>query len=166
MSTSALDLWLDAAGAVGQPRLSGDERRTLKILVSERVRELRPYVSPAHEPGGRPWRTSAPGEDDGRQEATPTAPLLLAPVAVTPVAVSAEPTLSAREREVATLLIDGLSNAEIAAALWIGIDTVRTHIKRVIQKTGAKNRTHAAALIVRQQIAHMADSQERVANVV
>jgi DNA-binding CsgD family transcriptional regulator len=216
MPRSALELWLDTAGVVDRRRLSGDERRTLKILVSERVRELYPYVSPAQDviPGGRSRRDQAPEAQvanaldncptpkSGIPDSRPTtedraaipavqspmgeslrrsrtgagrrfpkwgtnasAPPTLVARVVTPVAVSADSTLSKREREVATLLLDGLSNAEIAAMLWIGVDTVKTHIKRVIQKTGAKNRPHAAAIIVREQIARMADSQERVANV-
>lgn len=49
--------------------------------------------------------------------------------------------LSPREREVATLLIEGLKYREIAEALGIEFGTVRTHVQNVYQKADVKNRT-------------------------
>ena len=56
--------------------------------------------------------------------------------------------LSERELEVLALLVDGLSNAEIAERLVISPGTVRHHVSACISKLGASNRTHAAALAV------------------
>jgi DNA-binding NarL/FixJ family response regulator len=53
-------------------------------------------------------------------------------------------TLSAREREVAAGLGRGLSNAAIAAELYIGESTVKVHVAHVMGKLGAANRTQAA----------------------
>jgi len=50
---------------------------------------------------------------------------------------------TAREAEVLRYLSEGLSNAEIAARLTIGQETVKTHLKRICTKTGARDRTQA-----------------------
>jgi DNA-binding NarL/FixJ family response regulator len=51
--------------------------------------------------------------------------------------------LTEREREVLRQLCSGLSNAEIAETLVIGHETVKSHIKRICMKTGARDRTQA-----------------------
>ena len=50
-------------------------------------------------------------------------------------------TLSEREREVFERLVLGASNAEIAEELVITIETVKTHVKRILRKIGAINRS-------------------------
>ncbi len=53
--------------------------------------------------------------------------------------------LTARERELLALVDEGLSNAEIAARLWIAPGTVRKHLDNVYAKLGVRNRTAALA---------------------
>ncbi len=48
--------------------------------------------------------------------------------------------LSSREEEVLALLIQGLSNQEIAKQLYISANTVKTHIKNIYAKMGVNNR--------------------------
>jgi DNA-binding CsgD family transcriptional regulator/tetratricopeptide (TPR) repeat protein len=48
--------------------------------------------------------------------------------------------LSAREREIMALLAGGASNAKIAGTLFVTPNTVRTHLDRIRDKTGARNR--------------------------
>ena len=55
-------------------------------------------------------------------------------------------TLSEREREVFERLVLGASNAEIADELVITIETVKTHVKRILRKIGAINRAEAISL--------------------
>jgi DNA-binding CsgD family transcriptional regulator len=54
--------------------------------------------------------------------------------------------LSERERQVFERLVLGASNAEIADELVITVETVKTHVKRILRKIGAINRSEAIAL--------------------
>jgi DNA-binding NarL/FixJ family response regulator len=54
--------------------------------------------------------------------------------------------LSPRELEVFQLLATGMSNNEIAAELFIGESTVKTHITRILTKLGVRDRVQAVVL--------------------
>jgi DNA-binding NarL/FixJ family response regulator len=52
----------------------------------------------------------------------------------------ARPPLTPRETDVLGLLQDGSSNAEIAAALHVGVETIRTHARNIYRKVGVSSR--------------------------
>jgi NarL family two-component system response regulator LiaR len=60
--------------------------------------------------------------------------------------------LSRREREVLALVVEGLSNAEIAKRLSISLATARNHVSACLSKLGAANRAQAAAMAVKYQV--------------
>ncbi|WP_052753109.1 response regulator transcription factor [Corynebacterium xerosis] len=51
--------------------------------------------------------------------------------------------LTLREEEILRLIALGRTNAEIAAELYIAMPTVKTHVGRILMKTGARDRVHA-----------------------
>jgi DNA-binding NarL/FixJ family response regulator len=59
------------------------------------------------------------------------------------------PQLTQRERDVLRLLADGLSNDEIGKQLFISAETVRTHVRKAMEKLDADTRTQAVAQALR-----------------
>jgi DNA-binding NarL/FixJ family response regulator len=62
------------------------------------------------------------------------------------------PALTQRERDVLRLLADGHSNEEIGKRLFISPETVRTHVRKAMQKLDADTRTQAVATALRQSL--------------
>lgn len=57
--------------------------------------------------------------------------------------------LSQRELEVLKLMVDGLSNPEIAAALYLSPNTVKTHVRGIMNKLAVDDRVQAAVVALR-----------------
>lgn len=54
-----------------------------------------------------------------------------------------EKRLSDREQDVLRLVACGMSNSEIAAELYLGVETVKTHVRNVLAKLGVRDRVQA-----------------------
>jgi DNA-binding NarL/FixJ family response regulator len=66
-----------------------------------------------------------------------------------------EESLTERERVVLTHVAGGHRNRDIAGLLDISEDTVKTHLKHIIDKLGARDRTEAVTIAVRRGIIHL-----------
>lgn len=65
-------------------------------------------------------------------------------------AKNADSPLTPRETEILRLISDGVGNAEIAERLHIGLGTVKGHIRDILEKLAAADRTQAAVLALRR----------------
>ncbi|MBW3664600.1 MAG: response regulator transcription factor [Actinobacteria bacterium] len=58
--------------------------------------------------------------------------------------------LTTQELRVVSYLPSGFTNREIATELGIGLNTVKSHVHRALQKLGAKDRAEAASIVLRE----------------
>jgi DNA-binding NarL/FixJ family response regulator len=65
-------------------------------------------------------------------------------------AAAAAASLTAREREVVGLVVDGRSNDEVGAALGITTKTVEGHLRRLFDRLGVQSRTELATRALRE----------------
>jgi DNA-binding NarL/FixJ family response regulator len=61
-------------------------------------------------------------------------------------------TLSAREREILGLLVNGHSNRRIAEECFLSLNTVRTHVQNVLVKLGVHSKLEAVAFALENQV--------------
>jgi DNA-binding CsgD family transcriptional regulator len=62
------------------------------------------------------------------------------------------PKVTPRELEVLELVAAGMSTREIARRLWVTEETVKTHVRRLHDRLGARTRAHAVAIAYRSGI--------------
>jgi DNA-binding CsgD family transcriptional regulator len=68
------------------------------------------------------------------------------------VAKSSRERFTTREREIIALVAEGLSDKEIGRRLALSGGTVRGHLHKIYQRTGAANRTALAAMVHRDRL--------------
>ena len=68
---------------------------------------------------------------------------------------SKRPALTPREQQVIELIGLGMQNKEIGASLGISEETVQVHVKNLLAKLGARDRTAAISVAVRRGIIHL-----------
>jgi DNA-binding NarL/FixJ family response regulator len=66
-----------------------------------------------------------------------------------------KPALTKREMEVLQLVAEGLRNKEIAAQLFISEETIQGHVKNIMSKLNAHDRTEAVTVAIRRGILHI-----------
>ncbi|BCB91649.1 LuxR family transcriptional regulator [Phytohabitans suffuscus] len=112
------------------------------LLAADRRREAAAQVDAAAAllAGWGGWRVA--------QLAQARAMLGLAPAEAAP-AVSGPAALTPREREVALLISDGLTNTELARRLYISPKTAAVHVSNILRKLGVSSRTEVGAVVGR-----------------
>ena len=101
--------------------------------------------------GSGPGPTDAGVEGANEGGATPGADAG-APAPPDPEAIRTLGLLTARELEVLRSLADGLSNAEIAAELFVSETTVKTHVAHILTKLGVRDRVQAVVFAYRNGV--------------
>jgi DNA-binding NarL/FixJ family response regulator len=94
-----------------------------------------------------PSAPSAPAAPPRAQAIPPASP------GPAPSGTGTLPDLTPREHDVLALLAEGMSNQEIAAALFVSEATVKTHLSNVLAKLGARDRAQAIVAAFRLGIA-------------
>jgi DNA-binding NarL/FixJ family response regulator len=140
-SVKAGDIWLDSAIANRVFRYYGTSGMSKDSLV--KGPEAHGLAVSEHEHGNHSHGqshevTSSPAPQMGHGRPAITTPL-------------PEP-LSPRELEVLNLLVDGLSNQEIADRLIISLATAKTHVRNILNKLAVDDRTQAAVQAMRRGI--------------
>ncbi|MBN2003598.1 MAG: response regulator transcription factor [Anaerolineae bacterium] len=60
--------------------------------------------------------------------------------------------LTVREKEILALMVEGLSNPDIANRLYVSRSTVKFHVSNILSKLGAESRTEAVAITIQNNL--------------
>ncbi len=140
------------------PQPARDVRPTPAASEFPRSRQARPAPSAADRPETMRARTEPPAADGTRSPRVAGATSGRRPRPSPEVAPDA---LTPRETEVLRLIARGLSNTEIAAVLFIGEATVKTHINNLFAKAGLRDRVHAVTYAYRHGLAEPETGPDR-----
>lgn len=147
---------LDGVEATRQVRAAGEDAPAVVVLTAFDTDEFVLGALRAGAAGFLLKHTPPPQLVDAvRQAAAGTmsfspealARLVSAVAAPAPPGVERVAALSERESEIAWLVTDGLTNAEIAGRLFLSVPTIKTHLVRIFEKLGVTNRVQLALLV-------------------
>ncbi|MDH6143111.1 DNA-binding NarL/FixJ family response regulator [Kitasatospora sp. GP30] len=146
------DVRAGAAGLSPQVQLRLLERFSAPPGTAAPSGSAAPAPDPAHPATtrGTPHPAAGPSTPPSSGPATPAGAAAAAGPAFQPGALPDG--LTVREAEVLALIADGLSNAEIAAALFVSPATVKTHINNLFAKTAVRDRAQAVSYAFRHGI--------------
>lgn len=157
-----LDLAMPGVGGLDAiPGLRAASPRTAILIFTMHANTA--YVTAAMRAGARGYLLKSARQQDlltavravhtghGYLQPEITGPLLRRVVADQRVAAG-QGALTAREVQILEAVAGGRSNKEIAAAIGIAEDTVKTHLRRMFEKLGASDRAQAVAIALRQRL--------------
>jgi DNA-binding NarL/FixJ family response regulator len=152
-----IDSVLDPRCHLGQLLSGGDEGVGVLTLVREPLRHQR-YLATALTAGvhGMVLRSAEPAQlidairrtHLERRYLDPELAALASGLGVQHTMTARQP-LSRREYQVLQLISDGMENQAIAKALFVSVETIRTHVKSILRKLHARDRAHAVAVAFR-----------------
>lgn len=130
---------LDGIEALRRIRADDPEARVIVLTTYQNE----DYIFPSLRAGARGYllKDASREELTGAIRAVAAGESLLDPVLV--VAALADGPLTARECDVLRLMADGLSNAQVATALFVSENTVKTHVSNIFGKLGCRDRAAA-----------------------
>jgi DNA-binding NarL/FixJ family response regulator len=137
-----LDVQMPILDGIEALRRIRAENPDAKVIVLTTYRN-EDYIFPSLRAGARGYLL----KDSSREElasairAVAAGESLLDPEMV--LAATDDAGLTARELEVLTLMADGHNNAQIAASLFVSENTVKTHVRRIFDKLGSRDRAAA-----------------------
>jgi NarL family two-component system response regulator LiaR len=122
----------------------GDEARIQAVLEAGAIGYLLKNVPP------KQLAEAVRNAHAGRPTLAPEAAQALMQAAIRPPEVGHD--LTERELEVLALLVDGLTNAQIAQQLTISISTAKFHVSTILSKLNVASRTEAVSLALQHKI--------------
>jgi two-component system, NarL family, response regulator LiaR len=90
----------------------------------------------------------------GKVTLAPEAAQALINLAVQPPQMSVTHNLTERERTILKLMVDGLSNQQIADQIFVSRSTVKAYVSTILSKLGVQNRIEAVRMAVQQSLIH------------
>ena len=140
---------MDGIEALRQIRRDDPEARVI-VLTTYRNED---YVLPSLKAGASGYLLKDATRDElaGAIRSVAAGESLLDPEWVS-VKPSDVPALTARERDVLRLMADGRNNGEIATALFVSENTVKTHVSNILVKLGCRDRAAAVSTAWRRRL--------------
>jgi predicted ATPase/DNA-binding CsgD family transcriptional regulator len=130
-------------------RRAEDRGAVMRLETAAELVLIAADLDPPPAPGPAPGPATGPAAGPGAARAVAATPVLAAAPPLTPSVAAHNGGLSQREQELLALVARGLTDAEIAGRLYISVNTVRSHLERIREKTGSRRRADLTRLALR-----------------